>query len=93
MYTISRKQEVPFHCFWYMPNLVFVRVYNFYSIKRINCSKHFLDLVSVAAEEQGHHPAMTISYNKLKITLTTHAAGGLTENDFIMAGLIDKLGS
>ena len=56
----------------------------------IEC-KYFLDLVSVIAEEQGHHPTMTIIYNKLKITLTTHAAGGLTENDFIMARIIDEL--
>lgn len=55
-------------------------------------AKYFLDLVSVIAEEQGHHPALTIIYNKLKITLTTHAAGGLTENDFIMARIIDELG-
>lgn len=52
-------------------------------------AKYFLDLISVIAEEQGHHPSMNISYNKLKITLTTHAAGGLTENDFIMAKIID----
>ncbi|MCX5702050.1 MAG: thiol peroxidase [Candidatus Omnitrophica bacterium] len=54
-------------------------------------AKYFLDLVSIIAEEQGHHPAMTIIYNKLRITLTTHAAGGLTENDFIMAKIIDEL--
>ncbi len=55
-------------------------------------AKYFLDLVSVIAEEQGHHPTLTLIYNKLKIILTTHAAGGLTENDFIMAGIIDSLG-
>lgn len=55
-------------------------------------AKYFLDLVSVIAEEQGHHPTMTIIYNKLKITLTTHAVGGLTENDFIMGHIIDELG-
>ena len=55
-------------------------------------AKYFLDLVSVIAEEQGHHPTFTLIYNKLKITLTTHAAGGLTENDFIMAKIIDELG-
>lgn len=54
-------------------------------------AKYFLDLISTIAEEQGHHPAMTLIYNKLKITLTTHAAGGLTENDFIMAGIISEL--
>lgn len=54
-------------------------------------AKYFLDLISLIAEEQGHHPTMTIIYNKVKITLTTHAAGGLTENDFIMAKIIDEL--
>lgn len=55
-------------------------------------AKYFLDLVSVIAEEQGHHPNLTLIYNKLKISLTTHVASGLTENDFIMARIIDELG-
>lgn len=55
-------------------------------------AKYFLDLICLIAEEQGHHPTLTLSYNKLKITLSTHAAGGLTDNDFIMAGIIDGLG-
>ena len=55
-------------------------------------AKYFTDLVAIIAEEQGHHPTITIIYNKLRITLTTHAAGGLTENDFIMAKIIDELG-
>lgn len=39
-----------------------------------------------------HHPDVNIhSYNKLKITLSTHSEGGVTENDFKLAGLIDKL--
>ncbi|MCM8797200.1 MAG: 4a-hydroxytetrahydrobiopterin dehydratase [Candidatus Omnitrophica bacterium] len=56
-------------------------------------TKYFLDLISIIAEEQGHHPVMTLSYNKLKITLTTHASLGLAENDFIMARIIDSLKS
>ncbi|MCX5704816.1 MAG: 4a-hydroxytetrahydrobiopterin dehydratase [Candidatus Omnitrophica bacterium] len=55
-------------------------------------AKYFLDLVAVIAEEQGHHPTITIIYNKVRITLTTHVAGGLTENDFIMSKIIDELG-
>lgn len=55
-------------------------------------AKYFLDLISIIAEEQGHHPNFSLIYNKLKVTLTTHAAGGLTENDFIMAKIIDELG-
>ncbi len=54
-------------------------------------AKYFLDLISVIAEEEGHHPGLTLIYNRLKVTLTTHAAGGLTENDFIMAKHIDEL--
>lgn len=54
-------------------------------------AKYFLDLVSIIAQEQGHHPMLTIIYNTLKVTLTTFVAGGLTENDFIMASLIDSL--
>jgi 4a-hydroxytetrahydrobiopterin dehydratase len=55
-------------------------------------AKYFLDLLAVIAQEQGHHPNFTLIYNKLKITLTTHAANGLTENDFIMAQMINELG-
>ncbi len=54
-------------------------------------AKYFLDLVSLIAEEEGHHPTFTLIYNKLKITLTTHAVSGLSENDFIMARIIDEL--
>jgi thioredoxin-dependent peroxiredoxin len=53
-------------------------------------AKYFLDLIGIIAEGQGHHPILSLNYNKLKVTLTTHAAGGLTENDFIMARIIDE---
>jgi thiol peroxidase len=54
-------------------------------------AKYFFDLIATLAEEQGHHPAVTLIWRKVKITITTHAAGGLTRNDFIMAGIIDGL--
>ena len=62
-----------------------------FKFKDFTEAKYFLDLISVISEEQGHHPRLTIIYNKLKVTLTTHAAGGLTDNDFIMAKMIDEL--
>jgi 4a-hydroxytetrahydrobiopterin dehydratase len=44
------------------------------------------------AEADGHHPDLHITgYRKLKIDLTTHAIGGLSENDFILAAKIDEL--
>lgn len=62
-----------------------------YKRKNFEETKDLLDLIALLAEEQGHHPDMEISYNKLNVTLTTHAAGGLTDNDFIMAEIIDQL--
>lgn len=62
-----------------------------FKFKGFSEAKYFLDIISIIAEEQGHHPTMTLNYNKLRITLTTHSAGGLTENDFIMARIVDEL--
>jgi len=54
-------------------------------------AKYFVDMVSVVAEEEGHHPTITIIYNKVTIALHTHAINGLSDNDFIMAQSIDNL--
>ncbi|MBP9719500.1 MAG: 4a-hydroxytetrahydrobiopterin dehydratase [Candidatus Levybacteria bacterium] len=51
----------------------------------------FVNKVAEVAEEQGHHPDIYIFYNKVQIDLFTHAVGGLSENDFIMAAKIDLL--
>lgn len=51
----------------------------------------FVDRMAVLAESEGHHPDIEIYYNKLIVTLWTHAVGGLSENDFIMAAKIDAL--
>lgn len=51
----------------------------------------FVNKIARIAEEEGHHPDIKISYNKVKIDLTTHAIGGLSVNDFILASKIEKL--
>ena len=48
------------------------------------------DLAEIADEAQ-HHPDILIRYNKVKLTLTTHDAGGLTEADIEMAQRVDNL--
>lgn len=53
----------------------------------------FVIKIADVAEEEGHHPDMYIFYNKVQIELFTHAVGGLSENDFIMASKINKLGN
>ena len=54
-------------------------------------ARYFHSLVAALAEEQGHHPAVTLVWRAVKVTLTTHAVAGLTRNDFTMAVLIDQL--
>lgn len=51
----------------------------------------FVNAVADIAEAEGHHPDIHVYYNKLMLELWTHAAGGLTENDFILAAKIDAL--
>ena len=51
----------------------------------------FVNEVARVAEEEGHHPDMTVSYGSVTIELMTHAIGGLSENDFILAAKIDRL--
>lgn len=51
----------------------------------------FVNKVANLAEEEGHHPDIYIYYNKVVLDLTTHAVGGLSENDFIMAKKIEML--
>lgn len=62
-----------------------------FKFKDFKGSLDFVNKVGALAEEQQHHPNITIIYNKVNITLSTHAIGGLSENDFIMAAKIDRL--
>jgi 4a-hydroxytetrahydrobiopterin dehydratase len=52
----------------------------------------FMTRVALLAEKADHHPEWFNVYNKVRIELTTHDAGGLSERDFELAKQIDKLG-
>jgi 4a-hydroxytetrahydrobiopterin dehydratase len=52
----------------------------------------FVDAVVGPAERMGHHPDLSISWNKVEVTISTHSEGGLTAADFELASEIDKLG-
>lgn len=54
-------------------------------------SMNFVTRVAEIAEVQDHHPDILISYNKVRLSFTTHKVKGLTRNDFIMAAKIDQM--
>lgn len=67
---------------------------------KIQCVREFKDFVEAInfvnrlvepAEAAGHHPDLSISYNKVTIELTSHDAGGLTASDFEMAKVISNI--
>jgi 4a-hydroxytetrahydrobiopterin dehydratase len=51
----------------------------------------FVNRVGQAAESAGHHPDIDIRYNRVRLALVTHDAGGLTEKDFQLASQAEKL--
>ena len=51
----------------------------------------FVNTVADLAEQEGHHPDIYISWNRVRLELTTHAIKGLSDNDFIMAAKINEL--
>jgi 4a-hydroxytetrahydrobiopterin dehydratase len=51
----------------------------------------FVNKVAEIAEDEGHHPNISIFYNRVELELYTHAIKGLFENDFIMAVKIDEI--
>ena len=55
-------------------------------------SVEFVRRLTAPAEEMGHHPDLSISWNEVEVSITNHSAGGLTAADFELAGRIDALG-
>lgn len=62
-----------------------------YTFVNFRHTMHFVNRVAELAEEEGHHPDLHVYYGKCIVELWTHAIGGLSENDFIMAAKIDGI--
>ena len=52
----------------------------------------FANAITPIAEAEGHHPDLYVGWGKVRVELSTHAIGGLSENDFILASTIDTIG-
>jgi 4a-hydroxytetrahydrobiopterin dehydratase len=54
---------------------------------------HYVNSVAVAAEEANHHPDILVhGWNKVRLVLSTHSEGGITQADLDMARTLDGLG-
>jgi 4a-hydroxytetrahydrobiopterin dehydratase len=51
----------------------------------------FVNRMARLAEAEGHHPDFCVRFTVLDVSLTTHAIGGLSENDFVLAAKLDEL--
>ncbi|MGA8729842.1 MAG: 4a-hydroxytetrahydrobiopterin dehydratase [Terracidiphilus sp.] len=62
-----------------------------FSFKDFREALEFVNKVGELAEGAGHHPDIDIRYNRVRLALVTHDAGGLTAKDFELASAVDKL--
>jgi len=60
-----------------------------FRFKDFNAAFAFMTRVALMAEKMDHHPEWSNVYDKVEITLSTHAVGGLTERDIRLAKFID----
>ena len=73
---------------WQQKNQTITRTFKF---KNFVEAIDFVNQLVEPAEAAGHHPDISISYNKVIISLTSHDAGGLTQKDFDLAQTISQL--
>jgi 4a-hydroxytetrahydrobiopterin dehydratase len=62
-----------------------------FQFKDFPAAMKFTDALAKVAEKEQHHPDIDIRWNKVKLALTTHDAGGLTRKDFALAKKFDEL--
>ena len=73
---------------WRIENGELTRTFSF---KDFIASLAFVNRVGEIAEKAGHHPDIDIRYNRVRLNLVTHDAGGLTAKDFDLAAAADRL--
>lgn len=68
-----------------------LRIQRTFSFKDFKEAMQFTNKVADLAESEGHHPDIAIHWNKVTLTLYTHAINGLFLNDFIVAAKVNEL--
>ena len=73
---------------WDVEGKSIVRVFEFDDFEQ---AIDFVNGVAELAQDADHHPDMDIRYNKVRVILSTHSKGGITESDFDLAERLDTL--
>jgi len=73
---------------WKKKGTAIARTFQF---KDFPAAIRFVNALARLAEKANHHPDIDIRWNKVKLTLSTHDAGGLTTKDFALANKFDAL--
>jgi len=71
--------------------LSYQNINKIFKFKNYHQTIAFVNAVTWISHKEDHHPNICFDYNECKITLTTHAAKGITQNDFILAAKINHL--
>ena len=74
---------------WRLQGAAIERTYTFANFR---VALAFVGFVGEVAEELGHHPDVDVRYNRVRLAVTTHDAGGLTAKDLELARRVDQRG-
>lgn len=83
--TASRIKSIPE---WILADEKIVREFKLGSFRE---SIDFVNGIADLAEQRNHHPEICVNYDKVRVELSTHKVGGLSDLDFELAAAIDKL--
>jgi 4a-hydroxytetrahydrobiopterin dehydratase len=61
-----------------------------YTFPDFKTAMFFVNVVAGLAEQAGHHPDITVNYSRVRLSLSTHDAGGITAKDFDLAARIEE---
>jgi len=73
---------------WELKNNAISKIFEFKNYYQVMA---FVNAVAWMTHREDHHPDMAVGYNQCRVEYSTHAIGGLSENDFICAAKVDAL--
>jgi len=67
------------------------RLHRRFTFRDFVTAMRFVNRMAEVAEAEGHHPDFTVHYRQVDVVIWTHAVGGISENDFILAAKVTPL--